>query len=180
MVRFLQYDGLEITTDRFGVWLCPMRARGVRSGKSINVSQRLHSGRITGREVEGDRLASGIGETNNYREPAPRAAKSSLVNSLRPRCRDMGANRYCSAMISARAMALSYTAGALDSRAKCNSLQPVSQVPIPRILPAHRGGARPCAPSPQNAVDDVAVVLGRTPATSLSLQLGLPYWQQDG
>jgi hypothetical protein len=53
------------------VWLCPMRARGVRSGKSINVSQLLHSGRITGREVEGDRPASGIGATINYREPAP-------------------------------------------------------------------------------------------------------------
>jgi hypothetical protein len=47
------------------VWLCPMRARGVRSGKSINVSQLLHSGRITGREVEGDRPASGIGATIN-------------------------------------------------------------------------------------------------------------------
>jgi hypothetical protein len=56
-----------------GVWLL--------LGKLDQRVARLAVGRFTRREVEGNEPASGITETMNFTgEPAPRAAKSSLLN----------------------------------------------------------------------------------------------------
>src|SRR5262245_12765192 len=75
--------------------------------------------RFARREVEGDRSPSGITETMNFTgEPAPRAAKSSLMNPPFPPAAETWARTGpLSAIVSARAMAtLSHTPQALLRR----------------------------------------------------------------
>ena len=86
-VRFRRDDGanaalLEITTDRIGI----IGFVGDEGARRLpwQVDQRVVTfavRRFAGRDVEGNRPASGITETMNFTgEPAPRAAKSSLMN----------------------------------------------------------------------------------------------------
>src|SRR5262249_33683066 len=86
-VRFRRDDGLDtallqIGSDRVGV-VSPVSEK---SGRLLlgQIDQRvvaLAIRRLAGREVEGDGATSGITETMNFTgEPAPRAAKSSLMN----------------------------------------------------------------------------------------------------
>jgi len=86
-VRFGRDDrpnaaSLEIVADRVGV-IGLVGDEGVRLllGKLDQRVVRLAVGGLTWREVEGNGPASGISETMNFTgEPAPRAAKSSLMN----------------------------------------------------------------------------------------------------
>ena len=73
---------LEVVADRIGI-IGPVGDEG--SWRPLRqLDQRVVAfavRRFAGREVEGDRAASGITETMNFTgEPAPRAAKSSLMN----------------------------------------------------------------------------------------------------
>jgi len=86
-VRLWRDDGfdatlLEVTADRIGV-VGLVGEQGVRRALG-QIDQRvvgLAVCRLAGREIEGDGAASGITETMNFTgEPAPRAAKSSLMN----------------------------------------------------------------------------------------------------
>src|SRR5262249_14592256 len=87
---------LEVVADRIGI-IGLVGDEGVwRALRQID--QRVVAftvRRFAGREVEGDRAASGITETMNFTgEPAPRAAKSSLMNPpFPPAGRDTGSNR---------------------------------------------------------------------------------------
>src|SRR6516165_5880278 len=86
-VRFRRDDGanaalLEVVADRIGI-IGLVGDEGVwRALRQID--QRVVAFTVrhfAGREVEGDRAASGIAETMNFTgEPVPRAAKSSLMN----------------------------------------------------------------------------------------------------
>ncbi len=86
-VGFRWYDGfdaarLQVGTDRIGV-VSLVGKKGIRR-LLRQIDQRVVGfaiGRFAGREVEGNGAASGITETMNFTgEPAPRAAKSSLMN----------------------------------------------------------------------------------------------------
>jgi hypothetical protein len=86
-VRFRWDDGanaalLEVVADRIGIIGLVGDEGAWRLLRQID--QRVVAfavRRFAGREVEGDRPASGITETVNFTgEPAPRAAKSSLMN----------------------------------------------------------------------------------------------------
>jgi hypothetical protein len=90
-VRFGRDDGLdaallEIVADRVGI-VGLVGDEDVRFllEKLDQRVVRLAVGRFTRREIEGNGPASGITETMNFTgEPAPRAAKSSLMNPTFP------------------------------------------------------------------------------------------------
>jgi hypothetical protein len=86
-VGFRRDDGLDPTSLQviaYGIGVVGLV--GKKSGRLLlgQIDQRvvaLAVRRLTGREMKGDRAASGITETMNFTgEPAPRAAKSSLMN----------------------------------------------------------------------------------------------------
>ena len=99
-IGFWRNDGfdharLQVGSDR-------IRVVGLIGEKSIRrplwkIDQRIVGfavRRFAGREMEGDWAASGITDTMNFTgEPAPRAAKSSLMGPFSARCQDMSANR---------------------------------------------------------------------------------------
>ena len=99
-------------------------------------------------------------------EPALRAAKSSLMNPPLFRRRDMGAN--CGADVPLSAIASARAVATLSQ--KPLALQPkasIYRVPI-AVLLRHVAPRWAGTQPPQNALDDVAIVLGRSSSPMLA------------
>jgi hypothetical protein len=90
-VGFWRNDGfdptlLQVSADRIGdVSSISEKGGGCPFGQVDQRVIALAVGRLARRDVEGDGASSGITETMNFTgEPAPRAAKSSLMNAPFP------------------------------------------------------------------------------------------------